>query len=158
MLVFIFSFTRSMTLVGRLAENESRHVDVRFLAATNADDRARFDWMGYVGSFIAIAAFIPLPFAGYWLGREIYQFSEQMGVSMMGGSFAWLNSKTAVIGRSICVNEEGARLQSLEEVPGARAGGKGADAIERPPIRVEERFAELTRDAQQLVTMLVADA
>jgi cytochrome bd-type quinol oxidase subunit 1 len=63
---------------------------VRFLAATRAEDRARFDWMGYVGSFIAIASFIPLPFAGYWLGREIYQFSEQMGVSMMGGSFAWL--------------------------------------------------------------------
>jgi cytochrome bd-type quinol oxidase subunit 1 len=63
---------------------------VRFLAATSAEERARFDWMGYVGSFIAIAAFIPLPFAGYWLGREIYQFSEQMGVSMMGGSFAWL--------------------------------------------------------------------
>jgi N-dimethylarginine dimethylaminohydrolase len=31
-----------------------------------------------------------------------------------GGSFAWLNSKTAVIGRSICVNEEGAR--QIEEV------------------------------------------
>lgn len=31
-----------------------------------------------------------------------------------GGSFAWLNSKTAVIGRSICVNEEGAR--QVEEV------------------------------------------
>jgi cytochrome bd-type quinol oxidase subunit 1 len=63
---------------------------VRFLNAQSDDERARFDWMGYVGSFIAIAAFIPLPFAGYWLGREIYQFSEQMGVSMMGGSFAWL--------------------------------------------------------------------
>jgi cytochrome bd-type quinol oxidase subunit 1 len=63
---------------------------VRFLAATSAEEKARFDWMGYVGSFIAIAAFIPLPFAGYWLGREIYAFSEQMGVSMMGGSFAWL--------------------------------------------------------------------
>lgn len=63
---------------------------VRFLNATTDEDKARFDWMGYVGSFIAIAAFIPLPFAGYWLGREIYQFSEQMGVSMMGGSFAWL--------------------------------------------------------------------
>jgi hypothetical protein len=63
---------------------------VRFLAASSAEEKARFDWMGYVGSFIAIAAFIPLPFAGYWLGREIYQFSEQMGVSMMGGSFAWL--------------------------------------------------------------------
>ncbi|MDP2810115.1 MAG: c-type cytochrome [Rhodocyclaceae bacterium] len=63
---------------------------VRFLNASTDEERARFDWMGYVGSFIAIAAFIPLPFAGYWLGREIYQFSEQMGVSMMGGSFAWL--------------------------------------------------------------------
>ncbi len=62
----------------------------RFLDAKTDEERARFDWMGYVGSFIAIAAFIPLPFAGYWLGREIYQFSEQMGVSMMGGSFAWL--------------------------------------------------------------------
>ena len=63
---------------------------VRFLNAKSDEERARFDWMGYVGSFIAIGAFIPLPFAGYWLGREIYQFSQQMGVSMMGGSFAWL--------------------------------------------------------------------
>jgi len=62
----------------------------RFLAARDDEERARFDWMGYVGSFIAIGAFIPLPFAGYWLGREIYQFSEQMGVSMMGGGFSWL--------------------------------------------------------------------
>ena len=31
-----------------------------------------------------------------------------------GGSFAWLNHRTAVIGRSICVNEEGAR--QVEEV------------------------------------------
>jgi cytochrome bd-type quinol oxidase subunit 1 len=63
---------------------------VRFLDAKTDEERVRFDWMGYVGSFIAIAAFIPLPFAGYWLGREIYQFSEQMGVSMMGGGFSWL--------------------------------------------------------------------
>jgi cytochrome bd-type quinol oxidase subunit 1 len=62
----------------------------RFLAATTDEDRARFDWMGYIGSFIAVAAFIPLPFAGYYLGREIYAYSQQMGVSMMGGSFAQL--------------------------------------------------------------------
>ena len=35
-----------------------------------------------------------------------------------GGSFAWLNDKTAVIGRSICVNEEGAR--QIEEVLNAQ--------------------------------------
>ena len=62
----------------------------RFLAAETDEERARFDWMGYIGSFIAVAAFIPLPFAGYYLGREIYAYSQQMGVSMMGGSFAQL--------------------------------------------------------------------
>jgi len=62
----------------------------RFLAATDDEERARFDWMGYIGSFIAVAAFIPLPFAGYYLGLEIYAYSQQMGVSMMGGSFAQL--------------------------------------------------------------------
>ena len=60
------------------------------MAATTDEERARFDWMGYIGSFIAVAAFIPLPFAGYYLGREIYAYSQQMGVSMMGGSFAQL--------------------------------------------------------------------
>ena len=62
----------------------------RFLAATDDEERANYDWMGYIGSFIAVAAFIPLPFAGYYLGLEIYSYSQQMGVSMMGGSFAQL--------------------------------------------------------------------
>jgi cytochrome bd-type quinol oxidase subunit 1 len=62
----------------------------RFLSASSDDERKRYDWMGYVGSFIAVAAFIPLPFAGYYLGLEIYAYSQQMGVSMMGGSFAQL--------------------------------------------------------------------
>ena len=62
----------------------------RFLCATTDEERAKFDWMGYVGSFIAVAAFIPLPFAGYYFGTEIYHYSQQMGVSMMGGSFAQL--------------------------------------------------------------------
>ncbi len=62
----------------------------RFLAATDDEERAEYDWMGYIGSFIAVAAFIPLPFAGYYLGLEIYSYSQQMGVSMMGGSFAQL--------------------------------------------------------------------
>src|SRR5439155_1186533 len=41
----------------------------RFLGATSDEERARYDWMGYVGNFVALAAFIVLPFAGYYLGR-----------------------------------------------------------------------------------------
>ncbi len=62
----------------------------RFLKARTANERAHYDWMGYVGSFIAVTALIPLPFAGYYLGREIYGFNQQMGITMMGGFLSWL--------------------------------------------------------------------
>src|SRR5881409_1521548 len=61
-----------------------------FLAANTDDERAHYDWMGYVGNFIAISALIVLPFAGYWLGREIYQYDQSMGITMMGGFMSWL--------------------------------------------------------------------
>jgi cytochrome bd-type quinol oxidase subunit 1 len=62
----------------------------RFLAARTDDERAHYDWMGYVGNFIAIGALIVLPFAGYWLGREIYEYNQAMGITMMGGFMSWL--------------------------------------------------------------------
>lgn len=63
---------------------------LRFLNAKGDQERAHYDWMGYVGNFIAVIGLIPLPFAGYWLGREIYAFNQQMGVTMMGGFLSWL--------------------------------------------------------------------
>ena len=62
----------------------------RFLAAETEEERAHYDWMGYVGNMIAIGALIILPFAGYWLGREIYEYNQQMGITMMGGFMSWL--------------------------------------------------------------------
>ena len=62
----------------------------RFLSSTTDEERAHYDWMGYVGTFIAISTFIVLPFAGYWLGREIYEYNQQMGITMMGGFMSWL--------------------------------------------------------------------
>jgi len=55
----------------------------KFLHAKTADERAHYDWMGYMGNFIAISAFLPLPFAGYWLGKEIYGYSQNLGMTMM---------------------------------------------------------------------------
>ncbi len=69
----------------------------RFLAARTDDERAHYDWMGYVGNFIAISTFIVLPFAGYWLGREIYEYNQQMGITMMGGFMSWLWIVQAVL-------------------------------------------------------------
>ena len=62
---------------------------LKFLGARSEADRAHYDWMGYVGNFVGLAALIPLPFAGYYLGREVYSASPVMGNNMMGGAFSW---------------------------------------------------------------------
>jgi cytochrome bd-type quinol oxidase subunit 1 len=69
----------------------------KFLHAKTDEDRAHYDWMGYIGNFVAISAFLPLPFAGYWLAKEIYAFSQTLGLTMMGGAFSWLFIIQAVL-------------------------------------------------------------
>lgn len=69
----------------------------RFLSAQTKEDKAHYDWMGYTANFIAIAALLPLPFAGYWLTAEVYAYSQQMGITLMGGVFAWLFIIQAVL-------------------------------------------------------------
>jgi cytochrome bd-type quinol oxidase subunit 1 len=70
---------------------------VKFLQAETDEDRAHYDWMGYIGNFVAISAFLPLPFAGYWLAKEIYAYSQTLGLTMMGGAFSWLFIIQAVL-------------------------------------------------------------
>ena len=69
----------------------------KFLSAKTIEQRALYDWMGYTANFIAILAFLPLPFAGYWLMAEIYAYSQQMGITAMGGILAWLFIVQAVL-------------------------------------------------------------
>ena len=52
----------------------------KFLGATTDEERAHYDWMGYIGNFVAICAFLPLPFAGYYLAKEIYAYSQTLGL------------------------------------------------------------------------------
>ncbi len=69
----------------------------KFLSAKTKAEKAHYDWMGYTSNFIAILAFLPLPFAGYWLMAEIYAYSQQMGITAMGGILAWLFIIQAVL-------------------------------------------------------------
>ncbi|MCK4739841.1 MAG: cytochrome ubiquinol oxidase subunit I, partial [Deltaproteobacteria bacterium] len=69
----------------------------KFLGSSTDEERGHYDWMGYTANFIAICALLPLPFAGYWLTAEIYAFSQQMGITLMGGFFAWIFIVQAVL-------------------------------------------------------------
>ncbi len=61
-----------------------------YLTAKTAEEKAHYDWVCYIAMFICIFGLIPLPFAGYWLMKEVYAFRQQMGITLMGGIMAWL--------------------------------------------------------------------
>jgi cytochrome bd-type quinol oxidase subunit 1 len=91
---------------------------IRFLTAKSQEERAHYDWMGYVGNFVALWALIPLPFAGYYLGREIYAYSAQMGTSLMGGAFSWLFIIQAVLIGALFIGANYYMWLGLGRIPG----------------------------------------
>ncbi len=91
----------------------------RFLGAQTAEERARYDWMGYIGNFVALSAFIVLPFAGYWLGREIYAFNQTMGITMMGGFMSWLWIIQAILIGVLFIGSNYYLWLGMERIPGS---------------------------------------
>lgn len=62
----------------------------RFFTSKTDEERAYFDWVGYVFLFVTVCALIPMPMAGYWLMKSVFVFRQTMGVTMMGGLLTWL--------------------------------------------------------------------
>ncbi len=62
----------------------------RFLKTQRREERAYYDWMGYVFIVVMVCALLPMPFAGYWLMRSVFTFRQEMGMTMMGGLLSWL--------------------------------------------------------------------
>ncbi len=62
----------------------------RFFTSKTREERAYYDWVGYIFLFVTVCALLPMPFAGYWLMRSVYAFRQSMGVTMMGGLLTWL--------------------------------------------------------------------
>jgi hypothetical protein len=91
----------------------------RYLSAESDEERARYDWMGYIGNFVALSAFIVLPFAGYWLGREIYAFNQTMGITMMGGFMSWLWIIQAILIGILFLGSNYYLWLGMERIPGS---------------------------------------
>ncbi len=92
---------------------------VKFISAKTQEERAHYDWMGYISNFVAIAALIPLPFAGYYLGREVYSTSAVMGNNMMGGDFSWTFIIQAMLVGSLFLISNYYLWSGMTRIPGA---------------------------------------
>lgn len=93
---------------------------VKFIGAKTDEEKAHYDWMGYVSNLIAICALIPLPFAGYYLGREVYSTSAVMGNNMMGGDFSWTFIIQAVLVGSLFLISNYYLWTGMARIPGAQ--------------------------------------
>ena len=92
---------------------------IRYLGATTPEERAQYDWMGYVGNFSAMCGLIPLPFAGYYLGREVYSASAVMGNNMMGGAFSWTFIIQAILIGGLFIGSNYYLWIGMHRIPGA---------------------------------------
>src|SRR5213594_2342719 len=91
----------------------------KFLASKTDEDRAHYDWMGYIAMALGVAFLIPLPFAGYWLMREVYAYRQQMGITLMGGLLAWLFIIQAVMIGALFLTANYYLWQGMDRMPGA---------------------------------------
>lgn len=91
----------------------------KFLGAKTLKAKAHYDWMGYIGIFVAICALLPLPFAGYWLGVEIYAYDQSLGITLMGGTFSWLFIVQAVLIGNLFLAANYYLWLSMARIPGA---------------------------------------
>ena len=92
---------------------------VKFIGAQTPEERAHYDWMGYTANFVGISGLIPLPFAGYFLGREVYSNSAVMGNNMMGGDFSWTFIIQAMLVGGLFLISCYYLWMGMERIPGA---------------------------------------
>lgn len=91
----------------------------RYLTAKNQEERSYYDWMGYVFMFLTMAALVPMPFAGYWLMRSVYEFRQQLGVTMMGGMLTWMFVLQAIVVGALFIGANYYLWQGMARMPGA---------------------------------------
>src|SRR2546421_11020773 len=75
--------------------------------------------MGSIANFVVLSAFIVLPFAGYYLGREIYAFNQTMGITMMGGFMSWLWIIQAILIGILFLGSNYYLWLGMERIPGS---------------------------------------
>ncbi len=91
----------------------------RFLRTRSESERAYYDWVGYVFIVVMVCALLPMPFAGYWLMRAVFEFRQEMGITMMGGLLSWLFVVQAITIGALFLGINYYIWQSMRRIRGA---------------------------------------
>jgi len=77
---------------------------IMFLLAKRREERAFYDWMGFIGNFIGLFTFAMLALPGYIFGKEIYAYDASLGIYMMSDRLSmYFEMQGILIGTSYLV-------------------------------------------------------
>lgn len=68
-----------------------------YVWSDNKDDRAYYDWMGYIGNTIGVGAMLVLPIMGYIYAREFYRYAAELGIYMMSDRLSMYFEAQAIV-------------------------------------------------------------
>jgi hypothetical protein len=60
-----------------------------FMTSKNDEDRAYYDWMGYIGNFIGTATMLIIPVAGYIYAKELFHYDASISTLLMADKLSW---------------------------------------------------------------------
>ena len=95
-----------------------------YMAAKSEEDRAYYDWMGFVGNLIGVGALLLLPFAGYLLAFEFFDYDASIGPYMMADQLSmFFEMQGALVGLIFLASNyyiwlSMKRIEGLEDVRG----------------------------------------
>lgn len=70
-----------------------------YMSSKTAEERAYYDWMGFVGNLIGVGASLLLPLAGYILAAEFFDYDASIGPYMMADQLSmYFEMQGAVVG------------------------------------------------------------
>ena len=68
-----------------------------FLTAKSDEDRAYYDWMGYIGNFIGTATMMIIPVAGYIYAKELFHYDASISTLLMADKLSWFFEAQGVL-------------------------------------------------------------
>jgi len=68
-----------------------------YVWSDNKDDRAYYDWMGYIGNSIGVGAMLVLPIMGYIYAKEFYRYAAELGTYMMSDRLSMYFEAQAIV-------------------------------------------------------------
>ncbi len=68
-----------------------------YIMSKSDEERAYYDWQGYLGNTIGLGFMLPLPMAGYIYAKELYQYDASIGMYIMSDRLSMFMLVQAVL-------------------------------------------------------------